>query len=260
MQRLKKFVQEWNNGGLLKSHFDPEVLQWYGEEMERCLKRQFTTERHEDHTGLRMSQLGKPAVLLSAEKLCLDAPEIKPRYAMQYTFLTGDFFEQTLICLLHQYGCQIDSMQEELTFKGVKGHIDFCADDVLVEAKTMSGHYWKSFTQEPDDDRGYVTQLHLYQQCMQQKDAVWLCVNKWTSELALVELVWDDVYIQRAEQIIRDYKRIKTFNDIKKYFSVPDLIPVNTRKNKIPPTMKWSGMNHLFYNFDSRGNPISTKF
>lgn len=260
MQKLKKFVQEWNNGGLLKSHFDPEVLEWYGEQMQYCLQRQFTSSGQEDHTGLRMSQLGKPAVVLAAEKLAAEDPDLKPRYAMQYTFLTGDFFEQTLVCLLHQYGCEIHSLQEEVKYKGVVGHIDFCADDVLIEAKTMSGYYFNSFIQQPDDDRGYLTQLHLYQQCMQQKSAAWLCVNKWNSELTLVELEWDESYIERAEQIIRDYKKVNTFDDIKKYFSVPNLIPVSTRKNKIPPTMQWSGMNNLFYNFDSRGNPVSTKF
>lgn len=254
MAKISKFVQMWNDGTKLTEVSD-EFARWVGDECAESFKKQYSPSKTRP---LGLSQVGKPAVLLAAAQLGMK-PKEHNTLKMQWIFNLGDFFETTCFALMAHYRYEITECQKEIDFYGAKGHIDGVVDGRLVELKTMSGYYWQKFIKEQDDDRGYLTQLHLYAHCMGVQEASWLCLNKFTGELIEVQLDFDPYYVRRAKYVLETLPSVRTFEDIKKYFAVPE--PVINKQNilSLPESMRWCGLNDYFYVMKGQ-RVVSTKW
>lgn len=235
----------------------------YGEAMAQSLQRHYVDDR--ERSGLRMSGLGKPAAVQGLNHLGYFEPE--PTGAPRLIFHIGDVYENWLEQQIRAYrGLNIVSSQGEVDFMGVKGHYDFVIEDtknresLLVEAKTMSDGYAKQFVKNPNDARGYATQLALYNYTT-GINAVWVCYNKGTNLNFIVEPDYSVLTgrLQRAEDIITRMPSLKRVNDLLSVFRAPPPKPEvfkkeETGKNLIPLNMKYTPFKYALYNIEYAKN------
>ncbi len=207
----------------------------FGKAMEDSIQRHYAEDRQKG--GVRMSNLGKPAVLLALAKLGYAEPE--PRGKMRYIFMNGDFFENWLEIMLKVYGIEILESQPEVSYMGVDGHADFiikcphCDKPLIVEAKTMSENYHRMFTKEPNDDRGYITQLAMYSHSTGY-DSTWITLNKGTNEVTEIEPNPGilSASLQRASNVLGRLDRVKVLEDVLEQLRVPPGRPERFRNQQ----------------------------
>jgi hypothetical protein len=217
-------------------------------------------------TGLRLSQLGKPAVL----QACQLIPDDMARYGaahildeaitgrMLELLHRGNQWEAWALSMLEANGQKVEAEQQEVTYCGVSGHIDAVVDGVIVELKTMSSNYFRQFTRKPNDDRGYITQLACYSHAM-GLPALWLCLDKGTHQVRSVPLytVKEEAErsLARVQRIVPKLLAVNTLEDVFSSFSPPPGVTQivkgePTGKLLVPPSMKYSLLRHLFYNIE----------
>lgn len=220
---------------------------------------------------------------------------------LRLIFHTGDWFEAWVAFQLDrlQYDrvpipegsrSEDDQWRVEYNVPGldnpVVGHLDHVVNvdgvNTILEVKTMSDTYFKSFTglgykfkednavvyDAGDDDRGYMTQLALYMKAT-GFDGAWLCLNKATSQMALVYPSVDDLdkASTRADKVALALNEIHTLEDVfTKVLAPPGVPEIYKRKPTgrllMPTSMKWSGVAHLFYDvfIDKNGYGKQTEY
>ncbi len=175
-------------------------------------------------------------------------------------FHLGDVFESLIVQILSASGVSVTDTQLEVYLDDIPGHIDgIVNEDTVIEIKTMSDSYFRKFTKEPDDSRGYLTQLNTYCHVLGGKHGVWLCLNKQTNDLALVPLVPDKQVIQRAKDVIKYVKEVNSFADIFEYFQAPDaerevFKRQDTGKYVLPESMRYCIFAPCFYEIQQELN------
>jgi hypothetical protein len=258
---------------------NPEPFELYAEELIQYSKQQLGNTQVRG--GLRVSQLGKPAVVQAcslphvAEELRSLGLEVEEKRNLRMLELLhrGDQWEAWVKMLLrHWRWCISDTArlvreQEEVEYMGVKGHIDFVLDlytdagPVLVEVKTMSGRYFDQFTRQPNDDRGYITQLTCYKEAL-GLPAVWLCLDKSTHNVAVVQHPGDEAteaVKSRLSNLVPKMKLVCCLEDVFKLFNLPPGIPEVFKRNEtgrllVHPAMRYSPLRFLFYKISTEPN------
>lgn len=195
----------------------------YGTAMGDSLYRHYAEDRQ--RSGVRMSNIGKPAVLTALAKLGYTQPEPKGKSRLIFHF--GDMFENWVEIMMQTYGIKVLESQPKYECMGITGHADYViqtrdGQEVLVEAKTMSMNYSRMFRKEPDDNRGYVSQLAMYSKAS-GLPATWLCYDKGSSEV--FEVVPDETILasslERAEAVLARLENVNTLDDVLKQFRPP---------------------------------------
>ena len=254
--KLTEFIELWNNQEISLDEFEPDNLDW----LETQTKRDFvSTYGKTEERELSISQLGKPFGFLLLDKFGIKNKQ--PITAQtQYHLMTGKMWESIILSLMWQYGVDIHMLQQEVDFNGIKGHVDCVyADNTVIDIKTMNAYYFKKFIEEPDDDKGYLTQIGAYQYSLGCKYAGILCLNKWFGELSYVSIeVYNKNYtkdqvectvaelVNRAATIVERYpynyslkKVVTNFienihcpeHKTSKKIMVPDLLKYDSRKD-----------------------------
>lgn len=257
---------EWLNESICSDADGMAEVGWrrYGEMVGQSLKRHYQQER-EDRDGLRLSELGKPAVVQALKRLGYREPP--PKGSLLFIFHLGDVFEHFAGEMMRVYGYEIlaDQMEEDKTlveFEGVKGHFDYLVREpktgrrLLVEVKTMSGAYAQRFRLRPDDERGYVTQLACYHHALSHDvdGAWWLCLDKSNWRAFCVE-GFDGLFegaLYRAREVISRMNHISSEEDVLRYFQAPPPMPEvyarrQTGRYMLPPSMRYSPFAEAFY-------------
>jgi len=258
------------------------LITLYKEGVEQSLRRHMNPR--ENYTGLRLSQIGKPAVMQALWSLGFEYDggiALKQRI----TFHLGDVFESLLVFLLESAGYKIidhnnvnlnhgvDGGGGFIEYQGVRGHSDIVVESpsgerFIVEAKTANDRYYTSFMKNTDDERGYVSQLALYEKAL-GLPGCWVFFNKNTSEIG-VQFLTDQMReraTKRADTIIPLLRKIELTQD---WSTLAEFIvsgqlqappPVNEvyRRNQtgallVPPSMKFTRYRHCFYDIVTEDN------
>ena len=235
--------------------------------LDAAFERHYKEERQKP--GMRMSALGKPAMVTALQKLGYYEPE--PRGHLRYIFFLGDVFENVLGELFKAYGYKVIADQTKhpedtkVTWNGLGGHFDYMIDvdghKVLIEAKTMSGNYARQFLKEPNDDRGYITQLALYRAALGNPLAAWLIMDKSTG---LMHVVWPDLpylddALERAQKVMERLERVETLEDVFRLFRPPPGRPEvyqrqETGRYLVPTSMSFSPYKSAVYKLTQEPN------
>lgn len=256
LERLKQFADLFNSDySCISTDGMLPLTEEYTKLVESSYHTQFCNRNERQHIGL--SEIGKPAVLLGLKKLGVPAETINNQTKLRFHF--GDVFEALIVNMLQSYGMPVENTQKEVSYKTVPGHIDgvVCGDTVL-EVKTMSSSYFQRFLKEPNDDRGYLTQLNMYAHLLNLQGA-WLCLNKETFELAVLPLTPNPLIIERAKAVIEVLPSIETFNDLFDTFEAPEAVPEYyykkpTGKYLIPEAIRYSKYAEVFYDIQEEKN------
>jgi hypothetical protein len=260
MPHLTEFLQ-WVNedvGGDI-DHIEDE---YYGRTMKDSLTRHYVQDRQKG--GVRMSNLGKPAVLLALAKLGYVEPE--PRGKSRFIFHVGDMFENWLEVMMRAYGIDILELQPTLTHMGITGHADYiikcphCDVPLLLEAKTMSANYFRQFSREPNEDRGYITQLAMYQAAT-GLDCAWMCLDKGNNTVFEVTPNFGQFQaaLHRAQKVIDRVSKVQSEDDVLSLFRPPPPRPevfqkVPTGDYILPTALSFSPFRHALYKLSTRNN------
>lgn len=247
---FKRLTEFWNDekGAYTKKE---DVAEFVANSVKESFTRQFLTEKVDEKYTLRLSQLGKPLILLCLYKLGYTEPN-STSFKQDWIFSLGDVVETYLMSLVHMCGYDLHSAQEEVVFEGVKGHIDFAVGETIVEVKSMSDTYFRQFIKDQDDARGYLTQLHTYCAAAGTKRGVWLLLNKGTNELVEIPLRWSDSTISRAKTVIYNWQQCESIDWLLEHVSPPEGTPefkagVLTGRFLVPAGMRYSHYADAFY-------------
>lgn len=237
------------------------IAKEYGEEVSRSFLRQYVTPKEVESPYLRVSSLGKPAVLQALTLLGYESMG-NVSTKLRNIFHTGDVFEAYVVAYMKLMNWKVSRQQEELEFDGVLGHIDGVINvpdfgECLLEFKTMSQFYFSSFVKQPNDDRGYITQLAIYSHCL-NIPAAWIVTNKGTHEVAVIQPDQDmlDSALARAHRIIPLLNSVKSLHDVVSLFKAPPPQDEVYRSKKtgsyvVPGSMKYSKWRFAFYNIEN---------
>lgn len=269
---LKNFITYINDG--VEFHpWSASILGKYIENLRQISKEFFTNWEDPDVKEgriLRASTLGQPSVVQAMKVLGYDnkVPGVGTENRLSRLFMDGHVFEAEIIAHMEAYpGFSVVDQQREIEFEGVFGHIDGVVDTghgkVLIEAKTMSPYYFDKFIKEPNDVRGYVTQLAIYTEAL-GLPGVWICKNKATSQVAMVipneeELV-EARY--RAHLLVPLLRKIETFEDIFEVFQAPEPVEEVCKKKAtgrflVPEEMRYNPWRYVFYDITKERNCYS---
>lgn len=254
---FEEFTDWWNNdvGADVEFGGDDSLA------LDQSFTRHFVEGRQKP--GVRMSNLGKPAVITALMKLGYTEPD--PKGKLRYIFYLGDVFENTLEYFLKSYGFTIVSSQGQVKWKyNLTGHYDFIVEkdgqQVLVEAKTMSANYSRVFQQNPNDDRGYLTQMALYQNCL-QLPSVWLCLDKGSGEMFSVDANPGILYerLLRAENVLKRLQNVRDLSDVLTAFKAPPPRPEIFKgepsgKYLLPQSIAYSPFTPAIYKLSQGSN------
>jgi len=253
---FNRLLEYWNEdkGTYTRSE---KIADYVSKCVGESFRKQFLDDKPFEKHTLRMSQIGKPLILLCLHKIgYLDLPSTN--FKQDWIFSLGDVVEAYLMSLVHMCGYVVESPQLEVELYDIKGHIDFLSSrDTVVEVKSMSDSYFRQFTKQPDDDRGYLTQLHMYCAALGTKRGVWLCLNKGTNELAQVNLGWDDGILQRSRAVVKAYNDCDGLDYIVQNVNPPDGVPerkggVLTGRFIVPTSMRYSEYARAFYDMQGQ--------
>lgn len=270
---LKKFVEYINNG----TEFHPwseRTLGRYVENIRKVSKEFYTTWVDPDikeNRILRASTLGQPSVIQAMKVLGYDkrTPSEGTMNRLSRLFMDGHVFEAEIIAHMESYpGFSVVDQQRTILFEDVEGHIDGVvktkSGDVLIEAKTMSPFYFEKFVKNPDDTRGYMTQLAIYTEVL-DIPGVWICKNKATSEVALVTPKQEDLDEARlrAHLLVPMLRKLSKFEDIFEIFQAPTPTTYEVCKRQqtgrlfVPEEMRYSPWRYIFYEIETLRNCYS---
>lgn len=246
---VNNFIEKINSGVQLEPHHIMNTS--YSEAVHKSYGRQFGEQQSYEPT-LRVSSLGKPVVMQAMTLAGYTEPRATS-FKGQHIFHTGDILEELVLTLAKALGHEVKLEQAEVNYCGVLGHIDAVIDNELVELKTMSQNYFNKFVRTINDDRGYITQLAIYQHCL-GLPASWLCLNKGTHEL--VQIVPDpfkmETALARASRIIPHLRKIRNFKQVCDNVMLPP--PTMDSRSKLmvlPESIKWWAMAEVFYELES---------
>lgn len=253
--RLIDFERWINELLYLKSITDFDT-RYYIDEIRMSVERQFT-RKDKQRSYIGASALSRPDVLLGLMRL--QYPHITTPYTIKtaLTFHLGDIFESLIVTLMNAYGLKVTNEQLEIRIPNtsVFGHIDGMVEelDAVIEVKTMASSYFKSFIKNPNNFRGYITQLAIYKHCTGKSNAFWVCFDKESSKVAIVEPD-EEVLNEHWENAKSRAELIKQFNSLDDVASltVPDPRPEVYRKEEtgkllIPVSMRYTPYYPAFY-------------
>ena len=161
-----------------------DVIEEFGEKIKDAVRS--WSSPHKQTSGLRMSNIGRPARQFwfesrSEDKKTFSAPTL-------IKFLYGHVLEELVVLLVKLSGHSITDQQKEVSVDGIIGHIDCKIDGEVVDIKTASNFAFKKFregTLQNDDPFGYMAQLAGYEAAEGTSDGGFLAINKESGELTL---------------------------------------------------------------------------
>ena len=246
MKSLHRFAQIWNTE--IIADMNLQASDEFIHDIVRVLSKYTTAP--ESGSLTRMSSLGKPLVELAYRKIKAYKESFTP--AEMWVCAMGDFAEALIIELMSMHGIAVTRYQQEVyLYNGrVVGHIDgVIDDDTVFDIKCMGTTYFKQFTNNPNDDRGYLTQLSLYRAALKLPKAAFLCLDKTYGTMEVIKLT-DKAYQTALAEVgnkLATLQQIKTEVDILELLEPPEPKPNKAGKLVIPDSMSFSPYKEVIY-------------
>lgn len=204
------------------------------------------------------SNLYKPVVRLACMKMGLPFTEPPVPTRMYFHFLMGHISESYLISLLTSESFFVSKYQEKVLYENYSGHIDFVInDEYLVDVKTMNSGYFTKFVEQPNNARGYLTQMAFYWVALGRKyKPAWICLCKETGRIAFVEAPEMSLLqaISWLDSTILTLGLVKEVGDIGQLYVPSPVLESfknsHTGKFLIPPSMRGFSLIDCVYDME----------
>lgn len=197
---------------------------------------------------LRPSNMYKPAIVHVLNKFGygLNNGLTSVKWNRSLAPLYGNISEALIRLLLTECNIRPAYDVPVTAFNGMlRGTADLVTDEAVVDVKTMSSYYFKSFCAEPDDDRGYITQLHVYAEGLQLSEMYVLALCKEYPSAALVKIDYEPECYAAIKTRLTHYVQADSVEYIRNCV-IPKLVP-NGRELRLPPGMTYDACRELLY-------------
>jgi hypothetical protein len=245
----QEFADRWN-AGLLRTHIPEDIRAFFANACEDALIDVFENEKELRYP--RVSAMGYPLLKHALLKVC---PELTGNSGNGFHFLKGHLFEAAVTSLAAAAGADVHSLQHEVEWEGMLGHIDgMWGDDTVFDVKALNSYYVERFVSQPDNDSGYLTQIAIYREALGVPRAGFFVLNAWFGQLHWVPVNDElDEYLEAAYDDARILTGVKKLEDA---VEIPPPSPVfdPTRSTKfrfVPPSLKYGPWKQLFYELKS---------
>jgi hypothetical protein len=249
MKTLIRFAKWWNESIIeAESELVSATSAEFAVDITGCVSKYFYRTEGD---SVRMSNLGKPLVHLAYSIVKPKAETFTP--ADMWVLSMGDYAEALVKELMRLNGFEFTHDQAEVRVGNILGHVDGVVDgETVFDIKAMSTTYWKSFTSKPDNTRGYLTQLSLYQYGLKLPKAAFLCLNKVTGQLKVVKLPITVMQAQVCEAYtkLQALKRIQNEDDIRAVVEPEPPKKLKNGKLVVPDSMEHSPYKSEVYGGD----------
>ena len=170
---------------------------------------------------LRMSNIGKGSRQLWYDKRYGNEERLEAHTILK--FIIGDITECLLLFLAKLSGHSVTSLQDEVSLKGIKGHIDADIDGVTVDVKSASTHSFRKFADGSlveNDPFGYIEQIAGYAKA-RDTDGAFLAMDKQNGHIAYLPFTKEELAVFRVEDRI-DYIKEVIESDVEPERCYPD--------------------------------------
>lgn len=259
---LRTFVYEYNQGHVTWT-VTPQIAEKAGSLFAKAMVHQFGDE--EDEFRIRLSALGYPALY-----------QVLPLYGYTKTrptdiktlkvFMRGELLEIFLLSHLQAFAPELEiEHNPEISYCGYSGHPDLVLtlgeEKTIIEAKSVSKFYAQQFLVNPNDERGYLSQLLVYMHVMDVATGYFLVEVDETKELYMIRIRMSDYHsiIEEALATLETLKEIETLKpplDIAlSRVGIPAPVPAFIKHGTyafptIPPSLKYSPHNDCLYELE----------
>jgi hypothetical protein len=245
---LKSFMRQynmWRERTPVKRITD-ELWQTFGNEVLTAAYTQYFDNAN-SFRGIRPSNAYKPAITHVLQKFGYALPSHAIKWNRSFAPFVGHVTESLMKLLLiesgvaYQHGVNVNVLNGAMS-----GTLDLLVDNAVVDIKSMNGYYFKAFTECPNDERGYITQLHLYADAVNSREMYALCICKDYPSAALVQIGYNAECLDSVKRRIDILNTALTVEDIRRC-PVPALVKGRSGKLTVPPQLRYCESKALLY-------------
>lgn len=196
--------------------------------------------------GIRPSNAYKPAIVHVLNKFGYGlSPEVI-KWNRAYAPFIGNITEALMLMLLTECGVEYTRGTSLPVLGGaMHGTPDLIVDGAVVDIKSMNGYYFRQFFEQPNDDRGYVTQLHLYAQALGVYEMYVLAFCKDYAAARLIPVSYTE---ECLDSVKRRLDVLNSATDVTAIRNCP-IPPLTTKRNEllVMPQLQYDGCKSLLY-------------
>ncbi len=247
INRLKRFMQRYN---MPTSRSAPRILndgdwQRLGSDL---LDAAYSCYFDNDNAyrGIRPSNAYKPAIVHVLNKFGYGLSPELIKWNRAYAPFIGHVTEALMLTLLTECNVNYTRGSSISILNGaMHGTPDLIVDDAVIDIKSMNAFYFKQFSEQPNDDRGYITQLHLYAHALGITDMYVLAFCKDYASAKLIPVAYTDECIA---SVTRRLEVLERASDVTAIRECP-IPPLYTKRNElcVLPQLKYDGCKSLLY-------------
>lgn len=193
---LRAALERLSNGD--SAAVTEEMIDEAAEEFKAAIRKQLAGR--DDEFRLRASNIGRPLCQLQMERA--GAPRTRRPYSFITKMLIGDITEIVLNLVIKAAGLNVTGSKRkvalDLAGETIKGENDIEIDGKVYDIKSMSPYAYRHKSKSYDDFKdgdafGYIGQMALYSEGSGVPPGGWICTDKSSGEVAVVEYGEDDL-------------------------------------------------------------------
>lgn len=206
---------------------------------------------------IRASNLGDPLVVLILKKLGYSLPHSTLSPKVKNFLYTGYEVEARLISMLHGHGLYtVDRFQEEVEYRGYKGHIDLVLNDsVVIDIKAVkNASFNRMFSKRPYISDRYKAQLAFYRAALELPHSGLLVYNRDTSDIGYIDLSNDEEAKTELDRKLDELKNEWSLDAVWEHEEELIIEPkpeiykgTETGNYLLPDEMRFTGYASVFY-------------
>jgi hypothetical protein len=247
INKLKAFLRRYNMPSVRAAprNLTAAVYQTFGNEVIAGMYRQYF-DNDNGYSGIRPSNAYKPAITHVLNKFGYCHGDERVKWNRAYAPFIGHVTEELIVLLLTEANVNFTRGERMSILNGaMHGTADIIIDDLVIDVKSMNGYYYRKFSEQPDDERGYVTQLHLYGNALNTRNMAVLALCKDYPSMKLIPINYHEECLDSVKRRIDLINAAHTIEGIRNC-AVPSLQSLKAGLT-VPTQLKYCPSKQLLY-------------
>jgi hypothetical protein len=248
IEKFKRFMQRYNmySQRAPSRNLTQAAWQTFGSEIVTAAYQQYFDNANE-YRGIRPSNAYKPAIAHVLQKFGYCHSDERIKWNRAYAPFIGHVTEALVVLLLTEANVPFTRGTSMSILGGaMSGTADIIIDDLVIDIKSMNGTYFRKFTDAPDDERGYITQLHLYANALGTHNMGVLALCKDYPSISFMPLGYSSECIDSVKRRVDMINAATSVSDIR-HCPIPPLYAGRGNTLNVPPSLKYCESKHLLY-------------
>lgn len=248
MEKFGAFIKTYNmyRGRAAPRNLKDEHWQYFGQQVINAAYAQYF-DNDNAYRGMRPSNAYQPAIVHMLHKYGYCLPSTTLKWNRAYAPFIGMVTEPLIQLLMYEANVPFEIGKSISILDGyMTGTPDILLDDTVIDIKSMNSFYYKRFTAQPDNERGYITQLHLYAQGLGISNMGVLAICKDYPSISYVPVEYDPEVLDSVNRRIAVLNESTSIHDIVKC-PIPPLQKGRSNVLNVPAELAYSEAKSLLY-------------